>query len=73
MAPSDGQGPSTYDSKLRQVSERAIESVGLPHYHSASVWKQFIDNETCRNNLAYVNLLGYMCIETPINDHDELT
>ena len=70
LVPSDKL--ASHEQKSRQVSDRAIESVGTSHFHCESIWKQYIDTETCRNNLAYVNLLGYMSLEVPMNDHEEV-
>jgi hypothetical protein len=55
------------DTKMKQVLDKALESVGQSHMDSAPLWIKYIDFEITRNNLAMVNLLCYIAVQTPFN------
>jgi len=50
------------DTKMKQVLDKALESVGQSHMDSAPLWIKYIDFETTRNNLSMVNLLCYIAV-----------
>ena len=55
-------------NKVKQVFDRAIENVGFNSTKSIDIWLKYIDFETMRNNLNFVNLLCWMALELPLKD-----
>ena len=47
------------------VYEKAKQSVGI-HMKSTNIWKNYINFETSRNNLAVVNQICYQVLKTPL-------
>lgn len=55
------------ETKLAQIFDKALDNVGLYDQDSAEVWLKYIDFEILRDNMAKVNLLCFMALETPLN------
>ena len=55
------------ETKLAQIFDKALDNVGLYDLDSAQIWLKYIDFEILRNNMAKVNLLCFMALETPLN------
>lgn len=46
--------------------------MGLYDFSSTPIWMKYIDFETMRNNLSFVNVLCYVAIDTPLADKQSL-
>mmetsp|Transcript_26363 Transcript_26363/g.18697 ORF Transcript_26363/g.18697 Transcript_26363/m.18697 type:complete len:142 (-) Transcript_26363:118-543(-) len=55
----------------KQIFERAIDNVGR-HMQAGAIWLKYIDFETSLLHMAFVNLLCYMAVKTPLLDQDEV-
>ena len=62
--------PNDKDAKMKAILERAMESVGHTRADSGCIWLKYIDFETMRNNVAMINLLCYMAMQTPLRSED---
>jgi len=47
------------EAKLQQMFEKSIETIGHTDFSSTPIWQKYIDFETMRNNLAFVNVLCF--------------
>ena len=52
--------------------DRALENVGFNSIKSVDIWLKYIDFETMRNNLNFVNLLCWMALEVPLQDSNAI-
>lgn len=70
LEPSGEWTQNEKDARMKAVLDRAIECVGHTRLDSACIWIKYIDFETTRNNMALVNLLCYMALQTPFSGDD---
>ena len=56
------------EMKLAQIFDKALDNVALHDMDSAEIWLKYIDFEILRNNMAKVNLLCFMAMETPLKE-----
>jgi len=57
------------ETVTQSLFDRAILSVGR-HTKSVNIWLLWIDFQTSFYNMAFVNLICYLAVQTPLLQHE---